>query len=311
MLLVDDLLLAPGKAVVALFEQLAKRAQEEFLDDAVVKQELHEIHALIEAGRISETEFETREGRLLERLEQITRAKLQGGWAGLAALPAPTEADIADIVAFAREQAPPAIDTVAIMRAPDPAVIETVAVGRELVAPAIDVAGARRDLTPQVIDAVPVAQEVARPPIETTAVAPVDTPSMPGWPPAVPVYPVVAAPVRPAEPAFPLPPAVSAPAPVQAAASATAPAVPPARVMMTQAVESAIRGLSMLKMKVSSVTCAVPSGEGWQVTVELVERRGVPDTSDLLGVYETFLDAAGNVLRYERTRIRRRCDVGG
>ena len=51
--------------------------------------------------------------------------------------------------------------------------------------------------------------------------------------------------------------------------------------------------------------------EGWQVTVELVERRGVPDTSDLLGVYETFLDAAGNVLRYERTRIRRRCDVGG
>ena len=256
MLLVDDLLMAPGKAVVALFEQLAKRAQEEFLDDAVVKQELHEIHALIEAGRISETEFETREGRLLERLEQITRAKLQGGWAGLAALPAPTEADIADIVAFAREQAPPAIDTRAIPCALAPTVIDTVVVEREPVTPAIEVAPA-------------------------------------------------------AVPAFPPPPAVSDPTPVQTTAPAIAPAAPPVRVTMSQAVEGALRGLAMLKMKVSSITCVVPNGEGWQVTVELVERRGVPDTSDLLGVYDTFLDAAGNVLRYERTRIRRRCDVGG
>jgi hypothetical protein len=258
MLLVDDLLMAPGKAVVALFEQLAKRAQEEFLDDAVVKQELHEIHALIEAGRISETEFETREGRLLERLEQITRAKLQGGWAGLAALPAPTEADIAEIVAFAREPEPPAIDAVAIPRALGPTVIDTVAVGREPASPAIDV------------------------------VAPPYVPNL-----------------------LTLPPAVGDPAPVQTPAPVTAAAAPPGRVTMPQAVEGAIRGLAMLKMKVSSVTCAVPNGEGWQVTVELVERRGVPDTSDLLGVYETFLDAAGNVLRYERTRIRRRCDVGG
>ena len=307
MLLVDDLLMAPGKAVVALFEQLAKRAQEEFLDDAVVKQELHEIHALIEAGRISETEFETREGRLLERLEQITRAKLQGGWAGLAALPAPTEADIADIVAFAREQAPPAIDTVAIPRALAPTVLDTVAVSTVPVV---------RDVAPPPPDPLAVVAAAAPAfslPPAVSGPAPAQQsapgPSMPVYPPAVPVYPTVAPPVLPAAPAFLPPPAVSE-LPVQTAAPALAPSAP-SRVTMPQAVESAIRGLAMLKMKVSSVTCVVPSGEGWQVTVELVERRGVPDTSDLLGVYESFLDAAGNVLRYERTRIRRRCDVGG
>ena len=149
MLLVDDLLMAPGKAVVALFEQLAKRAQEEFLDDAVVKQELHEIHALIEAGRISETEFETKEARLLERLEQITRAKLQGGWAGLAALPAPTEAEIADIAAFARELAPPAIDTIAIPRHLEPMVIDTVAVDSDITPLTIELAGPPREVTPR------------------------------------------------------------------------------------------------------------------------------------------------------------------
>jgi hypothetical protein len=297
MLLVDDLLMAPGKAVVALFEQLAKRAQEEFLDDAVVKQEL------------------------LERLQQITQAKLQGGWAGLAALPAPTEADIADIVAFARELAPPAIDTLVLPPAPDPQVIETAAVDRaipslamELAGPprplAIEFAGPPSEVSPAVIDTVAVASDAVRPPIETPAVESAEAPSMPVWQPGVPV-PTVAAAVHPVAPALPPPPAVSEPPAVQAGAPATVPGAPPGRVTMPQAVEGAMRGLAMLKMKVSSISCVVPHGDGWQVTVELVERRGVPDTSDLLGVYETFLDAAGNVLRYERTRIRRRCDVGG
>ena len=42
----------------------------------------------------------------------------------------------------------------------------------------------------------------------------------------------------------------------------------------------------------------------------MLERRSVPDTSDLLGVYELQLDHAGNLLRYERTHMRRRCDLG-
>ena len=81
MLLIDDLLKAPGKAMFSLFEQLARKAQEEWLDDESVKQELQQIYALLDGGKISEGEFEAREQRLLERLEQIARVKFQGRWA--------------------------------------------------------------------------------------------------------------------------------------------------------------------------------------------------------------------------------------
>src|SRR5881628_3834064 len=77
MFLLDSLLLAPGKAVIAM---LAKKAQEEFLDDASVKQELQEIYKLLEGGTISEKEFDAREVGLLQRLEQIAMAKLGGNW---------------------------------------------------------------------------------------------------------------------------------------------------------------------------------------------------------------------------------------
>jgi hypothetical protein len=78
---------------------------------------------------------------------------------------------------------------------------------------------------------------------------------------------------------------------------------------ISQVIDSAMRGLSVLRMKVSALTSVARDEEGWRVTAELVERRGVPDTSDLLGIYELRLDEAGNIMRYERTRMRRRCDL--
>jgi hypothetical protein len=41
--------------------------------------------------------------------------------------------------------------------------------------------------------------------------------------------------------------------------------------------------------------------DGWRVGVEVVESRRIPDTSDILAVYETELDARGNLLSYRRT----------
>lgn len=49
--------------------------------------------------------------------------------------------------------------------------------------------------------------------------------------------------------------------------------------------------------------------DGWHVEVELIEKKAVPDTQDLLGVYEVTLDDKGNVLGFERRRVRRRSDV--
>jgi gas vesicle protein GvpG len=80
MFVLDSLLMAHGKAASVLFKELARKAHEEWLDDESVKQELQELHALLEAGRMSDRDFESRECRLLERLEQIARAKFRDKW---------------------------------------------------------------------------------------------------------------------------------------------------------------------------------------------------------------------------------------
>ena len=85
---------------------------------------------------------------------------------------------------------------------------------------------------------------------------------------------------------------------------------PASPLTMGQIVDSALRAVAAMKMSVSSVTSAVPDQDGWNVSVELVERRGIPSTNDMLGLYELRVDRAGNVVRYMRTRMRRRCDVG-
>jgi hypothetical protein len=41
---------------------------------------------------------------------------------------------------------------------------------------------------------------------------------------------------------------------------------------------------------------------GWQITVEVVESRRIPDTADVLAEYEVVLDAAGNLASYSRQK---------
>jgi len=43
-------------------------------------------------------------------------------------------------------------------------------------------------------------------------------------------------------------------------------------------------------------------GEGWTVTLELLELERIPDTTSLLGTYEATLDADGNLLGAHRVR---------
>lgn len=49
--------------------------------------------------------------------------------------------------------------------------------------------------------------------------------------------------------------------------------------------------------------------DGWRVAVEVVERKGVPDTQDILGRYEMVLDEEFTVVSYERTHRYRRDDM--
>lgn len=46
----------------------------------------------------------------------------------------------------------------------------------------------------------------------------------------------------------------------------------------------------------------------WHITVEITEKSSAAPNLDLLGIYDVRIDAFGNLLGYERIRIRKRCE---
>jgi len=63
-------------------------------------------------------------------------------------------------------------------------------------------------------------------------------------------------------------------------------------------------------LKASSVIGVAPEEGGhWMVTLELLEKKSIPDSMDILGTYEVKMDEAGDVLDFARTRLRRRGDT--
>jgi hypothetical protein len=63
------------------------------------------------------------------------------------------------------------------------------------------------------------------------------------------------------------------------------------------------------KMKVDGVVglSKVENGwNGWIVSLEALERRAIPDTMDVLGLYEVRMDNEGNLLGFNRKRLRKR-----
>lgn len=68
------------------------------------------------------------------------------------------------------------------------------------------------------------------------------------------------------------------------------------------AVKIAVREIAALTGRVPDNIVSVQRGEdGWCVAVELVETHRIPDTADILAIYETELDHHGEVLSYRRT----------
>jgi hypothetical protein len=47
----------------------------------------------------------------------------------------------------------------------------------------------------------------------------------------------------------------------------------------------------------------------WKVLLELVEKHGIPDRMDILGLYEVVMDLQGNLTKYERKGLRKRGDT--
>lgn len=62
-------------------------------------------------------------------------------------------------------------------------------------------------------------------------------------------------------------------------------------------------------LKLSGVIGAMKKDDGWHISVEMVERHALPDSQDLLGIYEVVIDEMGKLMNYERKRVRRRNEV--
>ena len=49
--------------------------------------------------------------------------------------------------------------------------------------------------------------------------------------------------------------------------------------------------------------------EGWVVTIEIVEKKSIPEGMDIIGTYDVRLDAKGNLLGYEKIAMRKKMDT--
>lgn len=65
----------------------------------------------------------------------------------------------------------------------------------------------------------------------------------------------------------------------------------------------------LAKIQVERVVGLSKADQGWMVSLEGVERRAIPETMDVLGLYEVLLDEDGHLLSFGRKNLRKRGDT--
>lgn len=73
MLLIDDLLLLPGRFLGMVFREIYNRVQEEVNDPVTVQKELLHLQLLYEMDEMSLEEYEEREAELIARLRALRK----------------------------------------------------------------------------------------------------------------------------------------------------------------------------------------------------------------------------------------------
>ena len=70
-----------------------------------------------------------------------------------------------------------------------------------------------------------------------------------------------------------------------------------------RAARTALRQIVELTAKrAESITGVERREDGWTVSIEVVEDRRIPSSADILGTYETRIDADGELISYRRVR---------
>lgn len=59
----------------------------------------------------------------------------------------------------------------------------------------------------------------------------------------------------------------------------------------------------------SSTLSASEDDKGWRISVEMVEKRSIPDGMDILATYEVRLNPRGELLEFSRKKLRKRIDT--
>ena len=62
-------------------------------------------------------------------------------------------------------------------------------------------------------------------------------------------------------------------------------------------------------LELSTTLGAIKEERGWKVSMEMVEKHSLPDQMDILATYEVILDDDGNVIEFNRVKLRKRIDT--
>lgn len=77
MLLIDDLLLAPFSGFNFIMRTLLKVAEEQWTDDAPLKEQLLELQVQLESGDITEDQYLEAESSILKAIREVQRRKIE------------------------------------------------------------------------------------------------------------------------------------------------------------------------------------------------------------------------------------------
>ncbi|MBI5235173.1 MAG: gas vesicle protein [Deltaproteobacteria bacterium] len=62
-------------------------------------------------------------------------------------------------------------------------------------------------------------------------------------------------------------------------------------------------------LEAASTVKTVKDESGWRLLVEMIEKRSIPDSMDILATYEILMDDNGNLMEFNRKGMRKRVDT--
>jgi hypothetical protein len=65
----------------------------------------------------------------------------------------------------------------------------------------------------------------------------------------------------------------------------------------------------VIGLKLSSTLGASKDDQGWRISVEMIEKKSIPDGMDILATYEARLNDKGELLEFGRKKLRKRIDT--